>query len=415
MRAELVFTGSELLMGYVQNTNAQFLSEELARLGIEVTLHATVGDQWDAMVRVIGEALERSDLVITTGGLGPTTDDITKDAIAHLLRVPMVADQASLAEIRAFFRDKRGREMPTVCERQAMFPAGAVILPNYKGTAPGALIEKDGKVIIILPGPPTEVRSMFRRSVLPYLAGMPGRGDVVRTRVLKLTGIAEYGVQELIKDLGGQGNPGLGYLTVPGEVQIRVTAKHADAATAESMVEDLVSKVLEAVGDYVFGFDDEVLEKSVARMLIDTNLTISAAESCTAGMVAGRLTNIPGSSRYFLGGIVVYSNEMKTSILGVPGETINSHGAVSAETAVAMAKGVRAIIGSDLGLAISGIAGPGGATAEKPLGLVHIALATPRETICRYFRLPGERVGVRVGAVNTALNLVKRYLEGTER
>ncbi|MBU4533161.1 MAG: competence/damage-inducible protein A [Eubacteriales bacterium] len=412
MRAELVFTGSELLMGYVQNTHAQFLSEELAKLGIEVTLHSTVGDQWEAMVRVIGEALERSDLVITTGGLGPTTDDITKDVIAHLLGLPMLTDEASLADIRVFFRDKRGREMPTVCERQAMFPTGAVILPNYKGTAPGALIEKDGKVIILLPGPPNEVRSMFRGSVLPYLSGIPGRGDVVRTRVLKLTGIAEYGVQKLLKDLGGQGNPGLGYLTVPGEVQIWVSGKHADAVVAEALVEDLVGKVLDAVGDYVFGFDDEVLEKSVARLLIDTNLTISAAESCTAGMVAGRLTNIPGSSRYFLGGIVVYSNEMKTTILGVPAKTIAEYGAVSAETAVAMAEGVRSIIGGDLGLAISGIAGPGGATAQKPLGLVHIALATPRETICRHFRLPGERIGVRVGAVNSALNILKRYLEG---
>lgn len=410
MRAELVFTGSELLMGYVQNTDAQFLSTELAKLGIEVALHTTVGDDWDAMVRVIGDALERSDMVITTGGLGPTTDDITKEVVAHLLGVPMVTDEASLAQIRSFFR-KRGREMPAVCERQAVFPAGAQILPNYKGTAPGALLQKDGKVIVILPGPLKEVTAMFRTAVLPHLAKIPGRGEVLRTRVLKLTGIAEYAVQELIKDLGGQGNPGVGYLAVPGEVQLRVSARHPEAEVAEGMVEELAAKVLNAVGEYVFGVDDEQLEKSIARLLIDKGLTISAAESCTAGMLAARLTDIPGSSRYFVGGVVAYSNDIKTGILGVPRETLALHGAVSEQTAVAMAKGVQNLTGSDLGIAVTGIAGPGGATPDKPVGLVYGALTTGDETICRRFQLPGERIGVRVGTVNSALNMVKRYLE----
>lgn len=410
MRAELVFTGSELLTGYVQNTDAQFLSVELAKLGIEVTLHTTVGDDWDAMVRVIGEALERSDMVITTGGLGPTTDDITKEVVAHLLGVPMVTDEASLAQIRAFFR-KRGREMPAVCERQAVFPAGAQILPNYKGTAPGALIEKDGKVIVILPGPLREVKAMFRTAVLPYLAKIPGRGEVLRTRVLKLTGIAEYAVQELIKDLGGQGNPGVGYLAVPGEVQLRVSARHPEAEAAEGMVEELVAKVMDAVGEYVFGVDDEQLEKTIARLLIDKGLTISTAESCTAGMLAARLTDIPGSSRYFLGGVVAYSNDVKTEILRVPRETLALHGAVSEQTAVAMAQGVQSLTGSDLGVAVTGIAGPGGATPDKPVGLVYGALTTGDEIICRRFQLPGERIGVRVGTVNSVLNMVRRYLE----
>lgn len=410
MRAELVFTGSELLMGYIQNTDARFLSVELAKLGVEVILHSTVGDDWDAMARVIGGALERADMVITTGGLGPTTDDITKEVVAHLLDLPMVTDETSLAQIRAFFR-KRGQEMPAVCERQAVFPAGARILPNYKGTAPGALIEKDGKVIVILPGPLREVEAMFRTAVLPYLSAIPGRGDVLRTRVLKLTGIAEYAVQELMKDLGGQGNPGVGYLAMPGEVQLRVSARHPEAAVAEQMVDELCAKVMEAVGPYVFGVDDEQLEKIIARQLADRGLTISAAESCTAGMLAARLTDIPGSSRYFLGGVVAYNNDLKARLLCVPRETLALHGAVSKETAIAMAEGIRNLTGSDLGVGITGVAGPGGATPDKPVGLVFGALVTGDETIYRRLQLPGERLGVRVGTVHSVLNMVRQYLE----
>lgn len=409
MQAEIICTGSELLLGYVQNTNADYLGHELAALGIEVILQVTVGDDWKIMEQTVREALERVDLVITTGGLGPTTDDITKDVIAAVLGVPMVTDEESLAQMREYFT-RRGIEMPDIFIRQASFPYGSRIIPNHKGTAPGALIERDGKVIVVFPGPPRELRAMFETSVKPYLLEIPGRGEVLRTRVLKLTGIAEYAVQETLKELGDLVNPSLGYLVKPGEVHLRVNAHAVDPAEAERMVEELAEKVTDLVGEHVFAVDDEIAEKTVGDLLLQKGLTISVAESCTAGMAAARFTDVPGSSRYFVGGVVAYDSELKRDVLGVPVEILERHGAVSEQTAVAMAQGIRRLTGSDLGLAITGIAGPDGGTRAKPVGLVYVALASARETLCQRLVLPGVRKAVRIGTVNSSLRIIKNFL-----
>ncbi|MBO8128207.1 MAG: competence/damage-inducible protein A [Peptococcaceae bacterium] len=409
MQAELIFTGNELLHGFVLNTHAQFLGMELARLGIKVTLHTAVGDDWDTMKAVVSEAHKRSELIIITGGLGPTTDDITKEVVAEVLGVPMVIDEASLAQMRAFFAQK-GQELPALFTRQACFPAGSRVLPNYKGTAPGALIERDGRVIVILPGPPRELEAMFKTSVEPYLAKMPGRKKILRTRHLKLTGIAEYAVQDLLKGLGGQGNPSLAYVAKPGEVHVRVYAQHDDAATAEKMVDELLTKVRDIVGEYVFAVDDEKPEEIAGQKLLAHRMNIAVAESCTAGMLGAKLTEVPGSSRYFLGGTVVYSNFLKEKLLGVPPEVLKRYGAVSEETALSMADGVRRLAGSDLGLGITGIAGPEGGTDQKPVGLVYIALTSGSKRICRRYVFPGTRHAVRKGAVNASLQMINNFL-----
>lgn len=416
MQSELVFTGNELLLGHVSNAHALYLGRELAELGIETILQTTVGDNWGLMEQVIRGALERADLVITTGGLGPTTDDITKEVVAAVLGVPMVTHEESLDRMREFFT-RRGTEMPGVCARQARFPEGAKVLLNHKGAAPGALIEKEGKIVVILPGPPRELRAMFETLVRPYLLQTPGRGEVLRTKVLKLTGIPEYSVQEKLEELeelGVPGNPGLGYLTRPGEVQLRVSARSADPAAAERMVGELADKITDLVGEYIFAVDDEAPEKAVGNLLFSKRLTISVAESCTAGMVAVRFTEVPGSSRYFYGGAVAYSNHLKQQLVGVPAEILERYGAVSEQTAVAMARGIRRITGSDLGLAITGIAGPDGGTRVKPVGLVYIALADGREVLCHRLLLPGVRTAVRMGTVNVAFKILKTFLDATD-
>ncbi|MBE3587139.1 MAG: competence/damage-inducible protein A [Thermoanaerobacteraceae bacterium] len=409
MQAELIFTGTELLMGEIVNTHAQYIGRELAALGIEITLHTTVGDQWDRMAAVLQGALERADLIIITGGLGPTTDDLTRDTVARVLGLPLVLDPPSLEHIRRFMA-RRGTVMPENMIRQAYFPAGAKILPNQVGTAPGALLEYRDRVLVLLPGPPDELRPMFARSVRPYLAGRARGGMVTRTRLLKVTGIGESAVQQLIGDLGGQGNPGIAYVAKPGEVHVRISAKAPGGALAEQMVADLLARVRERLSAYVFGMDDDVLEEVVGRLLTQRGLTVATAESCTGGLVASRLTSVPGSSGYFLGSVVAYHNRIKERVLGVPAGVLKEHGAVSRETAVAMAEGIRRLTGADLGLSVTGIAGPDGGTPEKPVGLTYIALATPEGTSCREFHFPGRRHGVRQGAVNSGLNMIRLYL-----
>lgn len=409
MKAEIIFTGSELLLGHILNTHAQYLGRRLSETGIEVTLHTTVGDNWEQMAAVLRQALRRSDLIIITGGLGPTTDDLTSKTVADVLALPLVLDRASLDSIKEFF-DGLGLVMPASNEKQAYLPAGSVVLTNPKGIAPGALIEKDGKTIVMLPGPPNELAAMYDAHLSPLLADLAVKGMYMKHKVFKLTGISESAVQDRIKDLGGQGNPGIAYLTRPGEVQVRITARARGAEEAGKMLDELAEKVSVRLVSYIFGSDEEVLEEVVGKMLIETGLTLAIAESCTGGMIASCLTDIPGSSNYLLGGVVAYSNEMKHNLLGVPSETIVKHGAVSKETVLAMAGGVRKVTGANLGLAVTGIAGPGGGTPEKPVGLVYIALADGDSDSLRQYRFPGGRSAVRRGTVNAAIDLVRHYL-----
>ncbi len=410
MRAELIFTGTELLYGEILNTHAQYLGQQLTALGIEPVLHTTVGDQWDMLASVIRQALDRSDLIIVTGGLGPTTDDLTKDTVADVLGLPMVLDQPSLDRIKDFFR-RRGTEMPEIMVRQAYFPAGSRILPNPRGTAPGALLQLNNRILVLLPGPPGELRAIFEDSVKPFLSGRAPAGMVSRTKILKACGISEAMVQSRLKDLGGQGNPGLAYLAKPGEVHIRITARAPERATAEKMVSGLAAQVHERLADFIFGSDEEELEKVVGQLLLANRLTISLAESCTGGLIAARLTNVPGSSAYFMGAVVAYDNRVKERVLGVARDILTAYGAVSANTAIAMAQGARDLFKTDLGIGVTGIAGPAGGTEKKPVGLVFIALATPGGVSSHRFLFPGERYGVRWGASNACLKIVKDYCQ----
>ncbi|NPV72212.1 MAG: competence/damage-inducible protein A [Pelotomaculum sp.] len=409
MKAELIFTGTELLLGHILNSHAQYLGMQLSGMGIEVVLHTTVGDDRERMSRAFREAIERSDLIIITGGLGPTTDDLTMETVASVLGLPLVLDERSLAAIEEVYQ-RRGLALTEGAKKQAYFPEGAAVLPNTRGTAPGALIEKDGKIILILPGPPHELTAMFENSALPFLSEKAGKGAVMRYKVFKLTGITESMVQEKLKDLGGQGNPEIAYMAKPGEIQVRIQARAGNSELAQKMVDELADKIRPRLEEYIFGCGEETLEGVVGKLLLEKRLSLSVAESCTGGLIAARLTDIPGSSEYFKGGVVAYSNEMKKEILGVPQDILEQHGAVSRETAVAMAEGMRRMAGSDLSIGVTGIAGPGGGTEKKPRGLVYISLSYAGGAVCHEYLFPGERPSVRQFTANTAMNILRRYL-----
>lgn len=409
MQAELIFTGTELLLGEILNTHAQYLGRRLLALGIEVILHTTVGDDWERLAQVLRQSLQRATgLIIITGGLGPTSDDLTKETVAGVLGLPMVVDEATLRSLEEYAAG-RGVAMSEGMAKQAYFPAGARILPNPVGTAPGALLEHQGKVLVLLPGPPGELKAMFEEAVVPYLSSLVGRGPVICSRVLKVTGLGETGVQQLIGDLVEE-QAGISYLARPGEVHVRVSARAPSEAQARQVVADLLGRIQERLGDYVFGFDEEVLEEVVGRLLAERGLTLALAESCTGGLIGARLTSVPGSSRYFLGSLVAYHNRVKERVLGVPGEVLQSCGAVSREVAAAMARGARLLAGADIGVGVTGIAGPAGGTPSKPVGLTYIALDVPEGSLVREYRFPGRREAVRQGATNAALNMVRLYL-----
>ncbi|WP_169843596.1 competence/damage-inducible protein A [Desulforamulus ferrireducens] len=410
MQAEIIFTGTELLVGEVLNSHAQYLGRRLTDMGIEVIQHTTVGDYWGRMGLVLLQALERSDLIFITGGLGPTIDDLTKETVAEVLELDMKLDEASLSAIRELFA-RRGMEMPENNMKQAYFPEGAKILPNSRGTAPGAIVEVGKKAIIILPGPPWELETMFEESVVSYLNSLPHRGTLCTSKTFHLTGIDESSVQELIDDLCGMGNPEIAFLVRPGVVEVRVTGQGATLEEATSLVQNLSDQVRRRLFQYIFAEDDEKIEQVVGQLLQDAGLTIGVAESCTGGLLEARLSDVPGASSYLMGGIVAYNNRVKEKLLKVPPEVLSQFGAVSRQTAIAMAEGVRRELGSSIGLAVTGVAGPT-SSEGKPIGLVYIALSSPTGVCFREYRFPGERKAIRNGTVNAALKMAKHFLQG---
>lgn len=410
MQAEMIFTGTELLVGEVLNSHAQYLGRRLTEMGIEVIQHTTVGDYWGRMGLVLLQALDRADLIFITGGLGPTIDDLTKETVAEVLELDMKLDEISLGAIKSCFAS-RGTEMPANNTKQAYFPEGARILPNTRGTAPGAIMEVGKKAIIILPGPPWELETMFEASVVSYLNSLPHRGVLSTSKTFKLTGIGESTVQELIVDLCGKSNPEIAFLVQPGMVEVRITGQGETLEEASALVQNLSDQVRRRLFQYIFAEDDEKIEQVVGQLLIDTGLTIGVAESYTGGLIEARLSEIPGASRYLVGGIVAYNNRVKEKILGVPGEILAQFGAVSRQTAIAMAEGVRRELGSSIGLAVTGVAGPL-SSEGKPVGLVYIGLSSPTGTCFREYRFPGERKAIRNGTVNAALKMAKHFLQG---
>ena len=414
VRAEIISVGTELLLGQIVDTNAPYLSEKLSAFGIDVFYRVTVGDNTARLAEALNTALSRADLVITIGGLGPTQDDLTKETIAEVLGERMAADPESEKAIRAFF-ERRGLPIAQSNLKQALKPESGIAIPNSVGTAPGTIVEKDGKIVIALPGPPGEFIPMAENSVFPYLSRSPrltGAPAIILSRTLRVCGIGESAAEERIKDLLGSGNPTIAPYAKGGEVHFRITAKSPTRESALAMISELEAKTRERLGDYVFGVDEETLESVVVRMLIERRLKLALAESCTGGLIANRITNVPGSSNTFLAGVVAYSNAAKTEFLDVPVELIREHGAVSPQTAEAMAEGAAARTGADIGVGVTGIAGPDGGTVEKPVGLVYIGLRTPEGISSMKNIFGGNRLEVKQRASHAALNLVRMFLLG---
>jgi len=408
MRAEIVSIGSEILSGRTIDTNSAYLGRILMECGISVLRKTAVVDSLEEIVDVLREALSRSDVVITVGGLGPTSDDLTREAICQALGIPLVFKEELAEKIREFFR-KRGVRMAEINLKQAYLPEGAIAIENKVGTAPGFILEKDEKIIIALPGPPSELVPMVEEKVKPYLREK-NPGEVIIHRTLKVVGRPESYVEEALQDLmAPQGHPSLAPFAKTGEVHLVITAK-GDEETAKKMVDEYERKVRERLGEDIYGVDEEELEEVVGRMLRERGLTLAVAESCTGGLLGYRITKISGSSDYFLGGVISYANEVKRDVLGVNEEDLRRYGAVSEQVARQMAEGARRVIKADLGVGITGIAGPTGGTPEKPVGLVYIALATPEETICQRNIFPGDREMVRWRSSQTALDMVRRWL-----
>lgn len=412
--AEILAVGSELLTPFRTDTNSLFLTARLNELGIEVVGKSVVADREAALVSALRGALSRADLVVTSGGLGPTDDDVTREAIAQVAGVASVEDAGILAWIEARF-SSRGLTMPAVNRKQALVPAGATVLPNPKGTAPGVWMPIESRVVVALPGPPRELEPMFEAEVRPRLLER-STGTVIRRRTVKTVGRGESHVEELAQPVYGawqQSSPPIAttILASPGQVELHLSAQGEDPAALDAVLEKAVAEMQSALGPIVFSTDEAHLEEVVGRLLLDRGMTISAAESCTGGLLLGALTRVAGSSAWVVGGVVAYANEVKEQTLGVPSAMLAAHGAVSEPVASAMAEGVRSRLGTSIGVGITGVAGPGGGTPDKPVGTVAIAVAGPgSSTLVRTVRLPGDRAMVRRMTVQTALDLVRRAL-----
>jgi competence/damage-inducible protein CinA-like protein len=406
MKAEIIAVGSELLTPDKIDTNSLFLTEELNKLGIEIVRKTVVGDDRTLLLEAFRDAVNRVPLTIASGGLGPTEDDLTRETVAELLGRRLVRNDAIVRAIEARFRSF-GRVMPDTNIRQAMVPEGAEPLDNPRGTAPGLWLEDRERTIALLPGPPRELKPMFREQILPRLQR---RISSVRMyhRELRVTGLGESHVDSLAGPVYTRyPEVQTTVLASPGEVQIHLRMWTEDSAHADALFADIERGLDLALTDRIFSRDSSPLEEVVAHELLKQNATIAAAESCTGGLFAERLTTIAGSSAYFLGGVVCYSNEMKTAWADVPPEMIAAKGAVSTEVAIALADGIRRRVGSTLGVGITGIAGPGGGSEEKPVGTVHIALASASAMRERALRLPGDREMVRLQASQAALDMVR--------
>ncbi len=409
LTAEIIAIGSELLAADRTDTNSLWLTEKLNSIGIEVKLKTIVGDDDARLEEAIKDAIRRSKVVITTGGLGPTEDDITRKVAARALGRRLLLDETILAELRERFLSF-GHVMPERNSRQAMVIEKAEVLTNPNGSAPGMFIEHEGVAIVLLPGPPREMRPMFENHVQSRLSGRAGSIKVVR-RMLRVAGLGESAVDEKIAPIYTQyENPQTTILFNQSEIEIHLTARGRTEAEAEALLDRLSEQLEERLGDAVFSFAGEKMEEVVGLKLSVGGFTLSVAESCTGGLIAQRITDVPGSSKYFIEGVVAYSNDAKTRTLGVEPVLLLEHGAVSAPVAEAMAEGIRKRSRTDFGLSITGIAGPGGGSEDKPVGLVYIGLADDAHTEHRKLIIPGDRQLIRWRASQAALDLLRRRL-----
>jgi nicotinamide-nucleotide amidase len=409
MRAEIIGIGTEILLGQIVNSNAAEISARLADIGVDVLNHQVVGDNVGRIAEAIRVALARADVVVSTGGLGPTGDDVTRDGIAEALGRPL----RRRAEIEEFLREKfrrLGREMPESNLVQSDVPKGARYVLPERGTAPGLVLELDGgKRVYAVAGVPAEMREMLEGTIVPELTALAGEGAIV-SRVVRVVGVAEASVGELLDDLFRESsNPTVAYLASEGEVRVRLTAKASTREAAVALIEPLEEEVRGRLGDLVVGLDEETLEAAVGRMLVESELTVACAESLTAGGLASRLADVPGASAYLAGAVVAYAPEAKRRLLGVSGETLSRDGTVSEASALEMARGVRALFGTDVGISTTGVAGPDELEGHPP-GELWVAVASEGGEEARHFRAPGDRAQVRRWAQVQALDLLRKHL-----
>jgi len=409
--AEIIAVGTELLLGNTANTDAQDVSRVLSKLGINVFFHTVVGDNPERMKRAIEIAKKRADIIITTGGLGPTFDDVTKQTLAEAFDKKLIFNEDVADKIKSFF-EKRLPHM-TMTEnnlRQAELPEDCVIFDNGVGTAPGCAFEADGKHVIMLPGPPRECREMLKTCVEPYLRKLSE--EEIHSHNIHIFGLGESAVEEKLRPLmENLKNPTLAPYAKDGEVMLRLTAKAASKEQAEELMAPILTEVCDTLGDIVYGIDTDSLENTVIGLLKEREITLATAESCTGGLLSKRLTDIPGASRVYIGGVVVYSEQSKTELLGVMPEMLSEFGAVSREVTIAMAEGVRIRLGTDIGVGITGIAGPDSDESGQEPGTVFIALSTKETTMCIQPRLFYDRDRIRIGAANNALDMIRRLIK----
>ena len=406
MIVELISVGTEILLGNIVNTNAAYLSEKCAALGLSCYYQDVVGDNEERLRETIQTALSRSDILLLSGGLGPTQDDLTKEVAASVMGKALYLHEESKAAIQAFF-EKRGLEITDNNWKQAMMPEGCIVVDNPNGTAPGIIMAENGKHVILMPGPPNEMIPMFETSIMPYLGRL--QSGVIFSQTVKICGVGESKVETMVKDLiEGQTNPTIATYAKTGEVHLRVTAGAGDEKAAKKLVKPIVKELKSRFGSHIYTTDNDVtLEKAVVDLLFANKLTITTVESCTGGLLSARLINVPGVSEVFKSGYVTYSNKAKRRLLGVKKNLLEKHGAVSKEVARDMAKGVALVSKSDVTVSITGIAGPDGGTEEKPVGLVYIGCNVRGKITVKEYHFSGDRAKIRENTVSAALTLLR--------
>lgn len=412
MVVELISVGTEILLGNIVNTNATYLAEKCALLGCSLYHQTVVGDNEERMEEAIRQAIERADIVILTGGLGPTKDDLTKEVTAKVFGRKLYMDEHSRARIRDYFEKIKSKKVTENNWKQALVPEGAIVIDNLNGTAPGLILEdkERGKAAILIPGPPNEMKPMFEHDIAPYLNKKQPEG--IYSHMVKVCGIGESRAETMVADLmDAQTNPTLAPYAKTGEVHFRVTARACSEEAAEKLMEPMIEEMKKRFGDAVYTTEENVtLEESVIRLLEEKKMTVTTAESCTGGKLSGRLLNVAGASGVYNEGYITYANASKEKILGVKHETLETYGAVSEQTAAEMALGAAKAAGADAALSVTGIAGPGGGTAEKPVGLVYIGCAVNGEVTVREYRFTGNREKNRDYAVARAITLLREEL-----
>lgn len=412
MVVELISVGTELLLGNIVNTNARYLSEKCAMLGLNVYYQTTVGDNEERLAEVIRTALNRSDIVILNGGLGPTEDDLTKETCAKVMGLSLVKDHHTEDRLKEYYKERKKEELPDSNWKQAVIPEGAVVFDNGNGTAPGLVVEKKGKTVILVPGPPNELYPMMENQICPYL--QKKNEEIILSQMVKICGFGESKVEEMVLDLiEKQTNPTLATYAKQGEVHLRVTARAASEEEARKLLKPMVKEIKKRFGEAVYTTDEkETLTDVVVKLLKKHELTVTTAESCTGGLLAGTLVGVPGVSEVFREGFVTYSNKAKRKLLDVSKSTLKKYGAVSAQTAKEMAKGGVFATDADICVAITGLAGPDGATPEKPVGLVYIACYMNDKVHVEEFRFKGDRQKIRERSVVQALDVLRRSILG---